>query len=451
MASGSTSPGTDTEANDPARLAVVFIESDGTPLGVPDGALGMHLDTVVSGWTDYANATNRFLKGAAPAGNGGATSASALDSHVHAIDAHTHTGTSHAHTSANTGNFSSTLAPAAGTGSVVSGATHNHPITVASASSQALVSAAGGNSGASGALDPPYRNLRVKENTSGVPDLPVGLICAWRGSIGSIPDFWQLCDGTNGTPDMFGLYPRGATASINGTGGSLSAHTHTGGSHGHTTTGHSHTSTTGATATGATTASTTATVVISTAAHTHALTDTASTTPTVASITSGTLASTTSEPPHEEVAFIQLIEEPGPPPDPETFCLTWSDDEHLIRTTGPDGPMWVPVRGKFDWDVTRPFTAASGLMGSRFVTSAPPGARNLGMVAAVESEAELADLRAVLARPLVLISPSDAEEVWAAPVAESVKIIKIGRIRQITADFIGTGPEPAPQLADVGV
>lgn len=137
-------------------------------------------------------------------------------------------------------------------------------------------------------------------------------------------------------------------------------------------------------------------------------------------------------------------------PDPDTFCLTWSDDEHLIRTTGPDGPMWAPVLGKFEWDVTRPFTAASGLMGSRFVTSAPPGARNLSMVAAVESEADLATLHDVLARPLVLISPSDAEEVWAAPVAETVKIIKIGRIRQVTADFIGTGPEPAPQLADVG-
>jgi hypothetical protein len=113
--------------------------------------------------------------------------------------------------------------------------------------------------------------------------------------------------------------------------------------------------------------------------------------------------------------------------------------------------MWAAILGRFDWDVTRPFTAASGVMGSRFVTSAPPGGRNLHMTAAVESEEALAELHAVLSRPLVLISPSDAEEVWAAPVAESVKIIKIGRIRQVTADFIGTGPEPAPQLADVGV
>ena len=136
---------------------------------------------------------------------------------------------------------------------------------------------------------------------------------------------------------------------------------------------------------------------------------------------------------------------------PDEFCLQWSDDEHLIRTTGPDGPMYAVVWGKFDWNVERPFTAATGVMGSRFVTSAPPGGRNLNMVAAVENEAELATLRAVLARPLVLISPSDASEVWAAPVTESVRIVKVGRIRQVTASFVGTGPEPPPQTADVGV
>lgn len=109
------------------------------------------------------------------------------------------------------------------------------------------------------------------------------------------------------------------------------------------------------------------------------------------------------------------------------------------------------MAGKFEWSVDRPFTDDIGVMGTRFVTSAPPGGRNLKMSAAVESEAELAQLRAVLTRPLVLISPSDANEVWASPVSESVRIIKIGRIRHVTADFIGTGPEPPPQVADVAV
>lgn len=152
------------------------------------------------------------------------------------------------------------------------------------------------------------------------------------------------------------------------------------------------------------------------------------------------------------VAFVDgslLVSEWTDPPGALT-CFTWDEDYHLIRTTGPNGPMYVQVGGKFEWDVERPFTAATGVMGTRFVTSAPPGGRNLHMTAAVESEAALAQLRAVLARPLVLISPSDAEEVWAAPVAESVRVVKIGRVRAVTADFVATGPEPGPQHADVG-
>jgi len=145
------------------------------------------------------------------------------------------------------------------------------------------------------------------------------------------------------------------------------------------------------------------------------------------------------------------VEEPTPPPAPDEFCLTWSDDEHLIRTEGPDGPIWAAVGGMFTWDRDRPFTSATGVMGSRFVTSSAPGGRNLHLTTAVESEAALAVLMAVLNRPLVLVSPSDADEVWAAPVASSVKVVKIGRTRQVTADFIATGPQPSPQLADVGV
>lgn len=132
------------------------------------------------------------------------------------------------------------------------------------------------------------------------------------------------------------------------------------------------------------------------------------------------------------------------------ICFTWTEDEHLIRSTGPDGELWVPVLGKFSWDVDRPFTSAFGVNGTRFVTSSPPGGRNMHMTAAVESEADLAQMLTVLARPLTLISPSDASEVWAVPVAGSARIVKIGRIRQVTADFIATGPQPEPQLADVG-
>lgn len=138
------------------------------------------------------------------------------------------------------------------------------------------------------------------------------------------------------------------------------------------------------------------------------------------------------------------------PTSSDDSCLTWADEEHLIRTEGPDGPMWAAVGGLFNWDRDRPFTAAMGVNGTRFVTSAAPGGRNMHLTAAVESEADLQTLLAILDRPLVLLSPSDADEVWASPVAASAQVIKIGRIRQVTADFIATGPEPSDQHADVG-
>lgn len=42
---------------------------------------------------------------------------------------------------------------------------------------------------------------------SGVPS---GVILMWSGSIASIPSGWQLCDGTNGTPDLRDKFVVGA-------------------------------------------------------------------------------------------------------------------------------------------------------------------------------------------------------------------------------------------------
>jgi len=95
--------------------------------------------------------------------------------------------------------------------------------------------------------------------------IPVGGIILWAGSLGSLPANWQLCDGSNGTPnlrDKFiigagGSYAVGATGGANTanlqhnhgghTSGNAGAHTHTqpdtgaGSAHNHTiaTGGHS--------------------------------------------------------------------------------------------------------------------------------------------------------------------------------------------------------------------
>jgi len=132
-------------------------------------------------------------------------------------------------------------------------------------------------------------------------------------------------------------------------------------------------------------------------------------------------------------------------------CLTWDLNEHLIRSQNFGDPVWTGVGGLFNWDRDRPFTYAQGVSGGQFITSAPPGGRNLHLSAAVDSVDHLASLQMMLSRPLVLVSPSDADEVWAAPVASSIRVVKIGHITQVTADFIATGPQPQAQHADVGV
>lgn len=47
--------------------------------------------------------------------------------------------------------------------------------------------------------------------------LPAGAIIIWSGSIASIPDGWQLCDGTNGTPDLRDKFIVGARVDDAGT------------------------------------------------------------------------------------------------------------------------------------------------------------------------------------------------------------------------------------------
>lgn len=92
--------------------------------------------------------------------------------------------------------------------------------------------------------------------------VPIGGIIMWNAALGGLPANWQICDGTNGTPDLRNKFVIGAgsTYSVGGTGGANTAnleHNHSGsvtdsdGGHTHTQadTGaggaHQHTYTTG--------------------------------------------------------------------------------------------------------------------------------------------------------------------------------------------------------------
>ena len=64
-----------------------------------------------------------------------------------------------------------------------------------------------------------------------------GVITAFAGNIGSIPPGWQLCDGTNGTPDLRDKFVPGAGSSfaVGNEGGAVNhSHAFTSDNHNHT-------------------------------------------------------------------------------------------------------------------------------------------------------------------------------------------------------------------------
>ena len=78
------------------------------------------------------------------------------------------------------------------------------------------------------------------------------MILLWSGSIASIPSGWNLCDGTNGTPDLRNRFvvAAGDTYAVGATGGAdsvtldasqMPAHTHTFSGSTNTTGAHTHT------------------------------------------------------------------------------------------------------------------------------------------------------------------------------------------------------------------
>jgi len=52
--------------------------------------------------------------------------------------------------------------------------------------------------------------------------VPIGGIIQWSGSVANIPDHYQICDGSNGTPDLRNKFVIGAgdTYAVNDSGGS---------------------------------------------------------------------------------------------------------------------------------------------------------------------------------------------------------------------------------------
>jgi len=71
-------------------------------------------------------------------------------------------------------------------------------------------------------------------NVLSSPELPSGSIILWYGTAATVPAGWQVCDGTNGTPNLQNQYVKGndADGNLGNAGGNLT-HSHTVNAHSH--------------------------------------------------------------------------------------------------------------------------------------------------------------------------------------------------------------------------
>lgn len=217
-----------TSSSEPAYIEVIYIASDGSPLGFPDGAWALwNANPLPTNWSLPAAAQNRFLKGAAATGNGGGTGGTTDASHSHTAAAHTHTVGDHTHGANTTGNS----AAASISDITTPGATtlqHNHQTSYAAPAAGTSSSVASAATGTVANAEPPWTKIAIAQNDTGGADAPIGIIALWTGLLASIPAGWVLCNGASGTPDLRGRYIKGVAAlgELGNTGGALT-HDHT--------------------------------------------------------------------------------------------------------------------------------------------------------------------------------------------------------------------------------
>ncbi len=198
------------------------------------------LNTIPAGWklsngTDGTiDTTNLFVYGAsAPGATGGHTTHahgySCVPYHDHGVSGTTFTPHRHTYRQPNIyWSYGSTLWPyqALGRGTTSTGsasASHNHGgYTSYTGPTPPLSTSEEEN------IIPPYYSMAFIEKEASDTAIPIGLIVMWAGDIDSIPAGWDLCNGSNGTPDLREKFIRGAPPGEDpGTLGGTIAHSHT--------------------------------------------------------------------------------------------------------------------------------------------------------------------------------------------------------------------------------
>jgi len=223
--------------NDPPFVEVLFIQSDGTPTGVPAGACALRVaDDVPLGWARAFQ--DRFPKGAAGGGDGGAVGGSAT--HGHVSPAHTHTAVAHAGTG-------TTAAATLGTSNiddspdvVFSAVGHTHAYSL-TAATQTIDSVTTEIEEANG--EPPFTKLNVFRNENPGPSLPDKTVAMWGGPAATVPTGWSRVAAMD---DRF-LKAAGANGESGITVGGSSQHAHTAADCAPTAPTHTHSNLTGVT------------------------------------------------------------------------------------------------------------------------------------------------------------------------------------------------------------
>ena len=246
----STGTSWDSKSSDPTFYAMVYIESDGTPAGYPQGSMVYWdnrgtLSTLPTGWSQKSETVSKYHKGAAGSANQGATGGG---NHYHTESSHSHSVASHTHLAANCTADDNTSDWAYTPLSNYSKATVNHLHSVTlDTGTPGNVSAStdsGGNSG-NDAVEPPFINLMLIKNDSAGVVQEENAIVMYKGAFNAAGmSDWQLCDGSSatnisgqGTIDMQSKYVKGSASGGGDTGSSGGATDHTG----HSQANHTHT------------------------------------------------------------------------------------------------------------------------------------------------------------------------------------------------------------------
>ena len=242
-----TTPTVTAGAMQPASFRVIWIQPNDATHDVPNGALTWtDLTSAPSGYRladgngGAPNIVDRFLIGAAAAGDGGGTVGA--DTHTHAVDDHLHARNTHTHASTAVSAADASEDDGADLSSdATSRRLLHHNITLPNTGTSGNTNNATSVTLAATSSLPAYITLLGVQNNSGGESTPDKTILPYIATAASLPTNWVLCDGTGGTLNCTNKQIRAtATGGSVGATGGANTHSHTS-THTHTDTSHTHT------------------------------------------------------------------------------------------------------------------------------------------------------------------------------------------------------------------